>query len=197
MNYIVTKPVKSKGIAALLVIFFGGLGLFYSSILGGLVMGIIAPILIVLFLFYGAVSGSISIMAIVIIFCCLYYFICLIWAIRAVDNYNQEIIAYSMSSPLNVPNNSYQSILLVKLQSLCKLSQQKREAYSDLERVKSLYDQKIISEENYIKQKESLLKGVEILSFNQNAMNTSPMQSVVYSQYASQGFVEEKRKSNL
>ena len=160
-------------------------------------MGIIAPILIVLFLFYGAVSGSISIMAIVIIFCCLYYFICLIWAIRAVDNYNQEIIAYSMSSPLNVPNNSYQSINQDSKIIEDKLSQQKREAYSDLERVKSLYDQKIISEENYIKQKESLLKGVEILSFNQNAMNTSPMQSVVYSQYASQGFVEEKRKSNL
>jgi hypothetical protein len=93
MNYIVTKPIKSKGIAAILVMLFGGLGLFYSSILGGVMMGIIAPILIWIFFLYGLVSGAISIVAIVIVFCCLYYIICLIWALNAVSTYNKKIIA--------------------------------------------------------------------------------------------------------
>jgi len=197
MNYIVTKPVKSKGLAIILVLILGGVGLFYATILGGIIMGIIAPILIWILLYYGIISGTFSIVVIVVIFCLLYYIICLIWAIRAVDNYNQKIIAYSISSPLNLPNNNYQNTNQDSKTIEDKLSQQKREAYSDLERVKSLYDQKIISEESYIKQRESLLKGIEILSFNQNAMNISPMQSVVYPKYASQGFVEEKRKSNL
>ena len=50
MNYIVTKPIKSRGIAIIAVIFLGGLGLFYSTIAGGIIMGIIAPVLIVTFL---------------------------------------------------------------------------------------------------------------------------------------------------
>ena len=197
MNYIVTKPIKSKGIAAILVMLFGGLGLFYSSILGGLLMGIIAPILIWLFLFYGLTSGTLSIVVLVVIFCCLYYVICLIWAIRAVNNYNQAIIANSMASPLNIPNNNYQNTNQDSETIEDKLSKQKREAYADLERTKSLYDQKIISEENYIKQKESLLRGIEILSFNQNAMNTSHLQSQESPYYVSQEFIEEKKKSNL
>ncbi len=95
MSYIVTKSTKSRGIAALLVFLFGGLGLFYASVLGGIVMGILVPIAIYFFLFLGVMAESTSLIAIVIIFCCLYYIICLIWALRAVSSYNRNLVAES------------------------------------------------------------------------------------------------------
>ena len=95
MNYIVTKPIKSKGIAALLVFIFGGLGLFYASIVGGIIMGIVAPIAVYFFLILGVIKDTMSLIVIVIIFCCLYYILCLIWALNAVSNYNKKIIAES------------------------------------------------------------------------------------------------------
>src|SRR5438552_3606115 len=95
MNYIVTKPTKSKGIAALLVFLFGGIGLFYASVTGGIIMGIVAPIASFFFLFLGIITSTISLFALVIVFCCLYYIICLIWALKAVNNYNQTLISES------------------------------------------------------------------------------------------------------
>lgn len=95
MNYIVTKPIKSKGIAALLVMLFGGIGLFYATTLGGIIMGLIAPVAIIAFFFLGLYTGQMSVVVIVILFCCFYYILCLIWALAAVGNYNKKIIAES------------------------------------------------------------------------------------------------------
>ena len=95
MNYIVTKPTKSKGIAALLVMLFGGIGLFYASVTGGIIMGIVAPFAIFFFFFLGIMTSTMSLVALVIVFCCLYYIICLIWALNAVNIYNQRLISDS------------------------------------------------------------------------------------------------------
>lgn len=99
MNYIVTKSTKSKGIAAVLVFLFGGIGLFYASITGGIVMGIVAPVAVYFFMILGVMTNTMSIVALVIIFCCLYYILCLIWALNAVGNYNKRLLAGSY------PNN--------------------------------------------------------------------------------------------
>lgn len=98
MNYIVTKSTKSKGIAAVLVFLFGGIGLFYASITGGIIMGIIAPIAIYFFLFVGITTDTISVVGLVIAFCCLYYILCLIWALNAVGNYNKKLQAGAYSN---------------------------------------------------------------------------------------------------
>lgn len=85
MKYIVTKSLKNKGVAILLTILFGGVGLFYSSILGGIIMTLVFPVvLITLFLSGHFITG--------ILLACCYYIICMIWAIMAVSDYNRKTI---------------------------------------------------------------------------------------------------------
>ena len=88
MNYIVTKPLKDKGLAVFLVVVFGSLGLFYSSIIGGIIMTVFFPILIIVLFFLQHYFLLISL-------CCLYYVICIIWAISGVNNYNKNVTQYS------------------------------------------------------------------------------------------------------
>lgn len=107
MNYIVTKPTKSKGIAILLVLLFGPVGLFYSSIRGGVIM-LISPI-IALLLFYGSsFTGNLGLgmasLSFLFIFTSLFWIICIIWAVNAVDKYNAEL--YKNSNNQNSPKTS-------------------------------------------------------------------------------------------
>ena len=88
MNYIVTKPLKNKGLAVFLVVVFGSLGLFYSSITGGIIMTVFFPILLLILFF----SQHFFLL---IILCCLYYIICIIWAVVGIDLYNKSLIKYS------------------------------------------------------------------------------------------------------
>ncbi|MFN3641201.1 MAG: SH3 domain-containing protein [Flavobacterium sp.] len=88
---IVTKSTKSVGIAVLLVIIFGPLGMFYSTIGGAILMTILAPIILVTLLLTGN-WGSLILLAI------LYYPICMIWAGNAASNYNQKIIKQVQNS---------------------------------------------------------------------------------------------------
>jgi ABC-type sugar transport system permease subunit len=50
--------------------------------------------------------------------------------------------------------------------------EKKRGLYKDLESIKSLFDQNIISEEAYNQQRDSLLKKLDLLSNNESAVNT-------------------------
>jgi hypothetical protein len=52
------------------------------------------------------------------------------------------------------------------------LIEKKRELYKDLESIKSLFDQNIISEEAYNEQKDSLLKKLDRPSNNESSVNT-------------------------
>jgi hypothetical protein len=88
MNYIATKSLKSKGLAVFLVILFGSLGLFYSSIIGGIIMTLFFPLLVVLLFLSGHIFLAIGL-------CCMFYIICIIWAINAVNNYNNDVIQNS------------------------------------------------------------------------------------------------------
>jgi hypothetical protein len=88
MAYIVTKSLKNKGLAVFLVVMFGGLGLFYSSIAGGIVMIVFYPLLIVVLFFSGHFLFSFCL-------CCIYYLICIIWAIKGINIYNNSVMEYS------------------------------------------------------------------------------------------------------
>ena len=100
MNYIVTKPLKNKGLAVFLVVVFGSLGLFYSSIIGGIIMTVFFPILIIILFFSQHYFLLISL-------CCFYYIICIIWAISGVNSYNRNVTKYSSqySSPYSHQEN--------------------------------------------------------------------------------------------
>lgn len=82
---VVTKSTKSVGTAVFLVVIFGPLGMFYSTIGGAIIMTIVAPIIFVLLLISGNI-GSLIFAATI------YYPVCMIWAGSAASNYNKRII---------------------------------------------------------------------------------------------------------
>ena len=92
--FIVTKSPKSIGIAMLLTLLFGPIGLFYASISGGLIMTII-PIIFILLLYAGVLQENSLLMAwtsgLIIIFILIYWLIILIWAVISVRSYNEEL----------------------------------------------------------------------------------------------------------
>ena len=105
MNYIVTKPLKDMGLAIFLVVVFGGLGLFYSSIVGGIIMTFFFPIMILALFFLQQY-------ALLIALCCFYYIICIIWAINGINQYNKNVTKYASqySSPYQQPENTSHSV---------------------------------------------------------------------------------------
>jgi predicted membrane protein len=85
---------KSLGLAIVLTLFFGPLGLFYASITGGLIMCLTPVLLFALFVF-GAVADSSFLLAsslfLLIVFVLSYWIICVIWAATAVSNHNNKV----------------------------------------------------------------------------------------------------------
>jgi hypothetical protein len=73
---------KSMGVALLLTFFFGPLGLFYSSVIGGVVMLVFGGAIIVFTAGIGAV---------------LVWPICMIWAGVATSAHNKRLLASMMS----------------------------------------------------------------------------------------------------
>ena len=84
-NYIVTQPTKSMGIALVLALLFGPIGLFYSSITGGIIMFFVCGIINAIgFLMMGV--GLIVTIPITGIMCA-------IWAYVSVSRYNENLLA--------------------------------------------------------------------------------------------------------
>lgn len=94
MNYIVTKALKSKGIAILLVFIFGPFGMFYSTIWGAIVMLLVAPALVIGF-FYAVMHdmATPAFCMLFIFFAIIYYITCFLWAVAAVVDHNRNLIA--------------------------------------------------------------------------------------------------------
>jgi uncharacterized membrane protein len=79
---------KSQVVSVLLTLIFGPLGLFYSTITGGLLM-LIAP-----FLAFGMMfSGNDGAAASGFLFLLLYWFLCVVWGIIATSRYNSKLIS--------------------------------------------------------------------------------------------------------
>jgi hypothetical protein len=74
----VVTPTKSMGISILLTILFGPLGMFYSTIVGAIVMLVLSAIVGILTVGLGLIVT---------------WPICVIWAAVATSNYNKKLLA--------------------------------------------------------------------------------------------------------
>lgn len=94
-NYVVTKPQKSVGIAILLALVLGPIGLFYASVTGGLVM-LFGPIIALVVMIYGLVNDKeilwTSSLILILFLVLFWWLICMIWAVIGVNSYNSSII---------------------------------------------------------------------------------------------------------
>ena len=92
--FFVTKSPKSIGIAILLTILFGPIGLFYASVSGALIM-ILVPIIPILLLVFGFSQDNSVLMnlslGLLLFFALTYWLISIIWAVISVNSYNKEI----------------------------------------------------------------------------------------------------------
>ena len=77
---IVTRNTKNVGIALILTFIFGSLGMFYSTVKGGLIMMIIQALLIIFTLGVG------------FFFIFLLNPICMIWAAISANSYNKKLL---------------------------------------------------------------------------------------------------------
>jgi hypothetical protein len=75
---VVVTSTKSMGVSIILTILFGPLGMFYSTILGGIVMSIISLVVGVLTFGMGLIIT---------------WPICVIWAAIATNAYNKKLLA--------------------------------------------------------------------------------------------------------
>lgn len=116
MNYIVTKSTKSKGIAILLVAFLGPIGMFYSTILGGVIMTLGAPLMLYALFAKAAFSHSEIFVLIAIIWAFIAYIFCFLWAVSAVDNYNYKIIQEANPNvQYSIPSDPYKTWMIIFL----------------------------------------------------------------------------------
>ena len=94
-NYVVTKPQKSVGIAILLTLVFGPIGLFYATVTGGLVM-LFGPFILLVLMIMGFVAdnpllwGSTAML--LLFFVLFWWLVCMVWAAIGVSNYNRRIV---------------------------------------------------------------------------------------------------------
>lgn len=74
---LIVMPLKSVGISIILTIFFGPLGMFYSTIKGGIIMLIIS-------FFFGLITMGYGLIIL--------WPICIIWGAMATDKHNKELL---------------------------------------------------------------------------------------------------------
>jgi hypothetical protein len=75
---------KSLGVGLILTFLFGGLGLFYVSVMAGIIGSILELICIVITLITFGIGAILLIP---------FHIICFIWAVVAVNNHNKRLIA--------------------------------------------------------------------------------------------------------
>lgn len=92
--FLLTKSLKSIGIALLLTFLFGPIGLLYASVSGGLIMTL-TPVIIIALLYAGYWQENVLLMAwqsgLISILIVTYWLIMLIWAVISVKSYNVKL----------------------------------------------------------------------------------------------------------
>ncbi len=83
---VIVTSTKSMGVAILLTILIGPLGLFYSTIFGGIIMSII-------FLIISLIVGFLTLGFALIIIWPIIWIICIIWAALATSSYNKRLLS--------------------------------------------------------------------------------------------------------
>lgn len=74
---VVVTPTKSAGVAILLTVLFGPLGMFYSTIAGAIVMIVVSLVVALFTLGFGLI---------------LTWPICIVWAAMAASSHNKKLI---------------------------------------------------------------------------------------------------------
>jgi hypothetical protein len=166
MSYIVTRPAKSRGIAALLILIFGPLGMLYSTIIGAFIMTFVAIPIIV---FVGLKSS-----VFLLIILPFYYIGCFVWTIRAVNNYNRKIIREASDYNNKMSNQLIDSNIKSKYNL-----QEKDELRYDIKRLKILYDTNVIDGNKYETQKDNIEKKIYYLENGKDYQQTYPSQEVL------------------
>jgi len=164
MNYIVTRNLKSKATAALLVFLFGPLGLFYTGIYAAILMSFVIPVFIFLSVLTGLIPYVLLFMIVPI-----YYFSCFIWAIISVGKYNSLLLSEG--------KNFNSEIEVIQDSPDVKIIDSKAEVFKDLGSLKGLYEQGVLNERQYEEQKNRLTKKLEILEFNQKSTTNDVTES--------------------
>ena len=160
MNYIVVKNEKRKGIAALLIFLFGPIGMFYSTILGAIIMILIEILLI--FISMSVEWGIVGVWFLIILQLPI-NIVCFIWGILAVNVYNKKL---KLSQEDISPINTNQNIEANKNNAENGVEKAKAELLKELNQITYLYNSKVTTEENYLKQKEVIVKKIKILDYN-------------------------------
>ena len=75
---IVVAPPKSMGLAVILTVLFGPLGMFYSTVIGGVIMLVASVIL-------GAFTFGLGLLVT--------WPVCIVWGAVAVSSYNKSLMA--------------------------------------------------------------------------------------------------------
>jgi len=92
--FIITKTPKSIGIAILLALLFGPIGLFYATISGAILM-IVLPVFIGLIFIAGILQDNEIILffstGIAILFILIYWLLNIVIAVRGVNQYNKRL----------------------------------------------------------------------------------------------------------
>lgn len=97
--YIIVRQPKSVGIAILLTILFGPIGLFYASVAGGLIMTF-GPICLFIYALFeqGYDFILLAFWAGFIVYVLFGWFICVVWAVMAVNDYNKKLLVNSVTN---------------------------------------------------------------------------------------------------
>ena len=97
--------------------------------------------------------------------------------------------------PLQTSNsygNNYQSIENVNE----TISQKKSLLYKDLDAIKHLHYQKVITEEVFNRQRDSLLKQLDQLEFNERNYNEFSNQRIKDKNYSQYEYIKDEKKNN-
>jgi hypothetical protein len=78
---VVVTPTKSMGIAIILTVLFGPLGMFYSTVIGGVIMLVVTAIVFVITLPLGGLGVLFT------------HPVCIVWGAVAASSYNSKLLA--------------------------------------------------------------------------------------------------------
>ena len=99
MDKILVVQTKSVGLAIILTIFFGPIGLFYASVSGALFLILGIPLIIGIYFGVGLINVDYTIIfssiVVLIVFLVFEWLISIIWSVVAVNNYNKNLIRKS------------------------------------------------------------------------------------------------------
>lgn len=87
---VVTLPTKSVAVALVLAGLFGPLGMLYSTILGGIVMGLISIVVGIITVGFGLV---------------VVWPICVLWAVIAANSHNKKMLARYLGPSSAAPSD--------------------------------------------------------------------------------------------